>query len=321
MDEQDTKYDVFISYSRKDKEAVHELARRIKSAGFDVWIDWDGIKSGDQFKTLIAEAIKDSRVVLFFSSRAANASDWTVKEINVASNLNKKIIPVKLDNSEYNIGIMMDLAGSDFEDFTDKNTWDFHLDRLCNSLSKGKKNLAPISTPQKSVEAHKHIESRKRYKYDVYICYSGKDNDLGFHALKSELEKAGISFFIEDVDKSELFFWKSPNIEAIENSEIFLLVGSKRTLDSGFALKARNLFFNNHKHEDIAIFADLYSVHDFCGKNSVWHKSGIICQVEIGMFVEMIRLKLCGQTWTEADELARNSNPRFSYVRRECKNI
>ena len=42
--------DIFISYSRKDSERVNKLVDIIKKEGFSIWIDKDGIESGDQFK-------------------------------------------------------------------------------------------------------------------------------------------------------------------------------------------------------------------------------------------------------------------------------
>lgn len=43
----DTKYDVFISYCRKDLELVKEIKAEIdRQVGIDCWMDLDGIESG-----------------------------------------------------------------------------------------------------------------------------------------------------------------------------------------------------------------------------------------------------------------------------------
>ena len=59
------KNDVFISYSRKDTKIVDEFVSRLESEGFRVWIDRDGIESGDAFKRVIVKAIKESALFLF----------------------------------------------------------------------------------------------------------------------------------------------------------------------------------------------------------------------------------------------------------------
>ena len=105
------KYDVFISYSRKDSEIVKKFADELGKAGYSVWMDKDGIRIGDQFKEKIVSAIEEARTFLFFSSVASNASSWVIKEMNVAVELKKPIIPVKLDASVYNKSILLELAG------------------------------------------------------------------------------------------------------------------------------------------------------------------------------------------------------------------
>ena len=110
------KYDVFISYSRKDKEVVNEFASKLKSHGYNIWMDVDGIESGDAFKVKIVNAIRNSSLFLFFSSKASNKSEWTVKEVNVAVNMHKPIIPIKLDDCIYNDSILFDLSGMDYID-------------------------------------------------------------------------------------------------------------------------------------------------------------------------------------------------------------
>ena len=75
-------YDIFISYSRKDTAIIDQFVRSLTDAGYRVWIDREGIYSGDQFKAKIVRAIKESAIVLYFSSVNSNASEWTVKEIS-----------------------------------------------------------------------------------------------------------------------------------------------------------------------------------------------------------------------------------------------
>ena len=117
MENESKSFDIFISYSRKDSGQVLEMAGKLSEAGYTVWIDRDGIESGDAFKSVIVKAIKASRVFVFCSSKSSNASPWTVKEVNMAVYLKKTIIPVKLDATDYDDSIMFDLVGVDYVEY------------------------------------------------------------------------------------------------------------------------------------------------------------------------------------------------------------
>lgn len=127
-------YDVFISYSRKDSNQVLSVVKEIQKRGFTTWIDKDGIESGDAFKSVIVRAIKNSDVFLFFSSKNSNKSPWTVKEVNTAVHLKKSIIPIKLDDADYDDSILFDLVGLDFVDLSIEEKRDTALNKLINTL-------------------------------------------------------------------------------------------------------------------------------------------------------------------------------------------
>ncbi|MBR3615715.1 MAG: TIR domain-containing protein [Bacteroidaceae bacterium] len=130
------KYDVFISYSRKDSAIVKRFADELHKAGYRCWLDVDGVETGDEFKSKIVTAIKESELFLFFSSQASNRSPWTVKEVNVAVSLKKTIIPIKLDANVYNDSLLFDLAGLDFIRCEGSNDVDEAIAKLIRSLGK-----------------------------------------------------------------------------------------------------------------------------------------------------------------------------------------
>ena len=131
MEGQD-KYDVFISYSRKDyvnerKEVIpcNEVSRikeTLMTAGISYWFDEEGIYSGQEFTSVITKAIRKSRVFVFISSKNSNASLWTSNEIAIAKRLNKPIIPYCLDDSPYNDSVMMLIAALDYIDGREADT-------------------------------------------------------------------------------------------------------------------------------------------------------------------------------------------------------
>lgn len=90
--------DIFISYSRHDKEIVLPFVTSIEQKfGAVCWIDLEGIESGSQFEDVIVDAIDDSKVVLFMLSDYSLKSKWTKREVLYAEDEGKRIVPIIVD--------------------------------------------------------------------------------------------------------------------------------------------------------------------------------------------------------------------------------
>ena len=181
------KYDIFISYSRHDTNIVNEIVSILEHEGFKIWIDKNGIESGDAFKRVIVEAIEQSSCVLFFSSIASNNSKWTAKEIGVAVYENKCIIPTLIDNSKYNPSVKFDLINLDYIDLSDIRNRPEAQKKLLNTLkSKCNKIIESInidntqSKPDNNISKpsffHKiinqvKIDNKKRRPFVNFVLY------------------------------------------------------------------------------------------------------------------------------------------------------
>lgn len=139
-------YDIFISYSRKDTAIVDQFVKRLTEAGYNVWIDRDGIYSGEQFKAKIVNAIKNSAIVLFFSSVNSNKSEWTVKEISYSLKKGKTIIPIRLDDEEYEDSIDFDLINIDFISYQPMCS-SATIENLIKSIAKHLGKRKPVAAP------------------------------------------------------------------------------------------------------------------------------------------------------------------------------
>lgn len=104
------KIDIFISYSNKDSNIVHQYIKYIENHGYTVWYDVKGLYTGVQYTSEIAMAIENAELILFFSSEDSNVSDWTIREVTLAANSNKKILPIKLNNSPYSNSLKLILT-------------------------------------------------------------------------------------------------------------------------------------------------------------------------------------------------------------------
>ena len=111
------KHQVFISYSRKDKDVAESLCEVLKENSIEYWIDKEGIYSSSNYKELIVDAIDVSKAVIFISSAHSNASINVVREIGYAVNMNKPILPLMLDDTPYAKSIRLDISDIDQIDF------------------------------------------------------------------------------------------------------------------------------------------------------------------------------------------------------------
>ena len=150
--EQQKKYDVFISYSRKDFDEVNAFVEMLKQCipTLDIWFDLDGIESGDEFRDKIISAIKRSKYVLFALSKNSDQSEWTRKELGFAKGKGIKIVPVLLRGAHLQEmdWFLFEFSGVDCIDIVDQK----QIDKLIKNLAKWtQKELAilPSEKPQK----------------------------------------------------------------------------------------------------------------------------------------------------------------------------
>ena len=95
------KYDVFISYSRKDTRTVDKICEAFDANGITYFIDRVGIGGGSEFPAVLANAIKSSKLFLFIGSKNSYDSKFTQSEVVFAFNKKEKgeIIPYIIDGS------------------------------------------------------------------------------------------------------------------------------------------------------------------------------------------------------------------------------
>ena len=96
-----TKYDVFISYSRKDTVIADKICAAFDRNNISYFIDRQGIAGGMELPERLAQAIVDSEIFLLLASENAYQSMFTRREIVFASNKKngKNLLPYIIDNS------------------------------------------------------------------------------------------------------------------------------------------------------------------------------------------------------------------------------
>ncbi|HEX2908956.1 MAG TPA: toll/interleukin-1 receptor domain-containing protein, partial [Phototrophicaceae bacterium] len=68
--------DVFISYSRKDKEFVRRLVKRLADQNYDVWVDFEDIPAATDWWAEICQGIEGSHTTLYVISPDSLESEY-----------------------------------------------------------------------------------------------------------------------------------------------------------------------------------------------------------------------------------------------------
>mgnify|MGYP001508575757 FL=1 len=172
------KYDVFISYSRRDYvdenynvipgNAIAEIQNVFDENGITYWFDKDGIYSGQEFIEIITGAIAESKMLIFISSKHSNESIWTAGEIFEALDGEKAIIPVKIDNSQYNKKFKLLIRPLDYIDYQEnpQNA----LKDLLRAINKVKEDIAQKQREEEKLRQEKEAEAKKeKIKEEISI--------------------------------------------------------------------------------------------------------------------------------------------------------
>jgi hypothetical protein len=88
------KYDVFLSYTGKDREWVRRLADALLERGLDVWYDEIEIKPGDMWRDQMEKGLRESTHVVIVITLEAVHSNWAAAELGAALASQKPLIPI-----------------------------------------------------------------------------------------------------------------------------------------------------------------------------------------------------------------------------------
>lgn len=89
---------IFFSYSRADSPFALTLAKDLREAGADIWIDQLDIPAGSHWDAAVEIALNSSAYVLVILTPSSTASTNVMDEVSFALESGKKIIPVLLED-------------------------------------------------------------------------------------------------------------------------------------------------------------------------------------------------------------------------------
>src|SRR6185503_12912766 len=142
--------DIFISYSSKDRAQAEQLTELLASAGLSVWIDKSGIDVATSWSGEISKAIEDCKALILLLSPTSIESENVRKEVSLAAERKKKILPLDLEPVTLPHDFAYHLAGIQRTSMT-------NIDSIIRAL--GKIGLEATQAP--TMKLVKETDSRK----------------------------------------------------------------------------------------------------------------------------------------------------------------
>lgn len=200
------KYDVFLSHSSKDQDAlVTPLYEYLTANGIKCFYSRNSIPSGESYTEMIPAAISESEIFFLVYTEAANSSDQIKREAELANAENKKLFSLKCTTQPYNNTLRYVFALCQWFDVTDKKNNYFHLilKELQSLLNKeNEKSNASVSTSNDKSEAQppkgfEELVQEESVSHDSFvqmqlgICYeTGNGTSVDFKKAYEWYKKA-----------------------------------------------------------------------------------------------------------------------------------
>ena len=90
--------DVFVSYSSSDDTVAVDLVSRLEARNVSCWMAPRDVRPGTTYADALYYAIEAAPVFVVLMSTAANSSDHIARELEIANQMEKRIVPVRLED-------------------------------------------------------------------------------------------------------------------------------------------------------------------------------------------------------------------------------
>jgi len=94
------KRDIFLSHSSDDQAVAIDVATRLEARGVSCWVAPRDVPPGASYAAALYYAIEAAPVFVVLMSSGANRSDHVARELELANQMKKRVVPVRLEDFE-----------------------------------------------------------------------------------------------------------------------------------------------------------------------------------------------------------------------------
>lgn len=195
---------IFFSYSRDDSEFVLNLAKNLRKAGANIWLDQLDIKPGTRWDKSIEKALDSSKTLLVILSKTSVESTNVMDEVSFALEENKTVVPVLLEQCD----IPFRLRRLQFADFSTDQAKGLktlaealHLDYTVASKLADVAKEEPTVTKKEVIEGKKIKEEVEAHKGEVKVDKAVPKKEVGTKSTSPTTTK------VEKKSKSKMLIY------------------------------------------------------------------------------------------------------------------
>ncbi len=196
---------VFLSYAREDRSRVEQVYDSLKAEGYNPWIDTHDIMPGQNWSSLIGDAIRSADLMLLFiSHNSVSKRGYVQRELRAALSMLSELpegatflIPVRLDDSKP----PESLQHIQFVDLFEESGWERLLASLRASSRPGRVESVPIRALREEIKKREETEQEKRRPHIfVAMPFAVEMEDVFYYGIQPALDVNGFESI--RIDKS-----------------------------------------------------------------------------------------------------------------------
>jgi hypothetical protein len=214
----ETSDDVFLSYSRDDKDRLREIFSTLhENTWFRIW--WDkNLRAGQSFPEKIDDALRAAKVVIVFWSGTSVRSKWVIDEARRAETMGK-LLPVLIDDVDPPLGFgtieTIDLRG--LRDDKSK------ADRLIHELSRRFSDFPGMIVVNEQQAVDLRIAQQVARGIRVAVFYDTFHEGLTLHSLLISLRAFGFVVLDASGDGEYHGDWAMQLRAAAADADVFVV--------------------------------------------------------------------------------------------------
>jgi hypothetical protein len=175
---------IFFSYSREDSEFALTLAKNLRKAGANIWLDQLDIKPGTRWDKSVETALVESNTLLIVLSESSVKSTNVMDEVSFALDEKKIVVPVLLEECD----IPFRLRRLQFADFTVDQSKGLKTLAEALNLEGNIANKLTDTALEKVIITQKEVEKGKKLKQELEIKRSETIDNTSEDSKNNEAE-------------------------------------------------------------------------------------------------------------------------------------